>query len=188
MIPDWNMSGLLPPIRPNLPGNDFDRSPYIVNLKKVITQFATSPERVSILYGLLGYRKALHDVGMVTGFQWLDGSFMEHVERVESRPPKDIDVVTFYELPFGVTEASIVSQNPDLFDNSMAKKVYCVDAYFCPLGVPTCSKQVKYISYWYSMWSHRRDNQWKGFIQVDLSPHEDIEAITEIELIEQQGF
>ena len=46
-----------------------------------------------------------------------------------------------------------------------------------PLGKPTDAFQIRQISYWYSMWSHRRDGVWKGFIQVSLDPTEDILAL-----------
>jgi hypothetical protein len=64
----------------------------------LVTRFATTPERQAIIAGLLAYRHALHATGLVRGFQWLDGSFAEHVEVIEQRPPNDIDVVTFYGL------------------------------------------------------------------------------------------
>lgn len=34
-------------------------------------------------------------------------------------------------------------------------------------------RDVKVIAYWYSLWSHRRDDSWKGFVQVDLDPEQD---------------
>lgn len=30
--------------------------------------------------------------------------------------------------------------------------------------------------YWYSLWSHRRNDLWKGFAQIDLAPVEDATA------------
>jgi hypothetical protein len=51
-----------------------------------------------------------------------------------------------------------------------------VDAYPFVLGEPTENRHVKQISYWYSMWSHRRDGTWKGFLQIDLAPNADAEA------------
>lgn len=32
--------------------------------------------------------------------------------------------------------------------------------------------------YWYSMWAHRRDLSWKGFIQIPLNPQLDVVAMT----------
>lgn len=176
MIPAWTMAGILPPVRPGYAGHSLDRSPYVVPLWEVVEQFATTPSRTSILHGLLDYRAALHRSGLVSGFQWLDGSFMEDVEARESRPPNDVDVVTYFHLPIGETQASLFAKAGNLLRNAHVKTTYLVDAYPFVLGGPSEARHVREISYWYSMWSHRRDGMWKGFIQVDLDPQEDIAA------------
>ena len=177
-IPAWNNAGLLPPIRPAASGDSLDRSPYAVNLVELLDHFSSmsSPERVAILDGFLKFREALHKAGIVNGFQWLDGSFLEQVEFLERRPPRDMDVVTFFHPPDGHDQRSLSLGNPLLFDQKGLKTSYMMDAYFFVLGNPTEAVQVKKISYWYSMWSHRRDGVWKGFVQVDLDPTQDIEA------------
>ncbi len=187
MIPAWNMSGVLPPIRPNKPGHDADRSPYLVKLHQVVDRFAASRDRTSILQGLLNYRKSLHELGIVKGFQWLDGSFMEQVEVLESRSPNDVDVVTFFSMPDGMSQRTLAEKHADLFIPQKTKVQYKVDAYPCILGEPTEVRHVKQIAYWYSMWSHRRNGLWKGFIQVDLSPDEDSAALKALELFQQEG-
>ena len=45
------------------------------------------------------------------------------------------------------------------------------------LGEPMEASSVRWISYWYSMWSHRRDGLWKGFVQVDLDSAQDPAAL-----------
>ena len=35
-------------------------------------------------------------IGIGSGFQWLDGSFLENVEMTEKRDPGDLDLVTFF--------------------------------------------------------------------------------------------
>lgn len=176
MIPSWNMAGVLPPIRPGALGHDSDRSPYITTLGDVVDRFALTSDRVKILLGLLQYRNALHQLGVVSGFQWLDGSFVEDVETLESRPPKDIDVVTYLELPSGHTQATLWAAAGGLFKNAYVKKTYFVDAYPQVLGGSLSAHSIKQVSYWYSMWSHRRNGTWKGFVQVDLNPAEDAAA------------
>lgn len=109
-IPAWNSAGVLPPIRPGQAGHSPDRSPYSVDLSVFIDRFATSPQRITILDGLLRFRAELHSKGIVSGFQWLDGSFLEAVETLESRPPRDVDVVTFFELPHGEDQRSLASR------------------------------------------------------------------------------
>lgn len=176
MIPAWNMSGVIPPIRPGQPGHSSDRSPYLAQLTSVVDKFSFSQERQEILRGFLAYRAALHSLGVISGFQWIDGSFLEDIEAQESRPPKDIDVVTYFYLPAGETQLSLIAKAGNLFDKKHVKETHHVDAYQNVLGGPLSSSLVRRVSYWYSMWSHRRDGTWKGFIEVDLAPHEDAPA------------
>ena len=173
MIPDWNISAVLPPIRPGQPGHSADRSPYKAAFSEVVEKFANSVPRIAILRGLLNYRIELQKRGVLNGFQWLDGSFMEHKEVLLSEPPKDVDVVTFFHLPSGMDEATFSSTVLDLFDVVKTKQLYRVDAYGCVLGVSMSEFHVNTISYWYSMWSHRRNGLWKGFVQLDISESED---------------
>jgi hypothetical protein len=175
-IPAWNNAGVLPPIRPNAPGSSLDRSPYVIDLAVLFDRFTTSPERMTILDGLLRFRAELHAAGITSGFQWLDGSFLEQVEVLEGRAPRDMDVVTFFALPQGLDQCSLVQRHGSLFDQKHLKATYAMDAYFAVLGQPTDQWQVKNITYWYSLWSHRRDGLWKGFVQVELDPSQDGDA------------
>ena len=174
MIPAWNSSAVLPPIRPGQPGHSADRSPYLARFSEVVQRFGTSPERINILHGLLEYRKELTRLGVANGFQWLDGSFMENKEVLESAPPNDVDVVTFFSLPNGVSDqAAFLTGNADLFQPDRSKNRFHVDAYAMVIGDPLQPFDVQQIAYWYSMWSHRRNGIWKGFVQVDISSSED---------------
>jgi hypothetical protein len=146
-------------------------------LSEVVLRFATSPERRTILGGYLRYRGRLHAVGLVVGFQWLDGSFLENIELLEARHPQDLDVVTFYQLPAGVSQAQVLAREPGLFPRNLAEQVafkslYNVDAYLVDLATPP-NRLVQMSAYWYGMWSHRRDARWKGYLAIDLSPAED---------------
>lgn len=189
-IPDWNAQGAIPPINNQQP-TAVDRSPYIVSLMDVVLRFGLSAKRRSVLDGFLQYRAALHKAGLVQGFQWLDGSFLEHVELLESRPPNDIDVVTFYKLPVGKTQENLQTQTPDIFPISSSSKQamkakYSVDAYVVHLGMAS-ERLVKQGTYWYSMWSHRRNRIWKGYVQVDLAPTEDTDARAALVNVGNQG-
>lgn len=175
-LPSWDYTGVLPPVMPGEAGSSPHRSPYRAELTDIIDRFAISYERVKILKGLLEFRKRLHRAGITSGFQWLDGSYTENVEVLEGRPPRDVDVVTFFYLPAGQTQQSVASSDPDLFSPASAKKQFSVDSYFFCLGKPIDAGLVQRISYWYSMWSHRRNGQWKGFVQVDLSPANEVSA------------
>jgi hypothetical protein len=173
-IPAWTAEGVLPPVNTTQPVSP-ERSPYTVSLTDYVLRFGDTPERRVVVDGLLRFRAALHAVGMVAGFQWLDGSFLEQVERIEGRPPNDVDLVTFYRLPPGRTQQDLVAAHPILFDHNHVKSSYLVDGYFEHLGMAP-ERLTKQSAYWYSVWSHRRNQFWKGFVQVDLAPIEDAAA------------
>jgi len=46
---------------------------------------------------------------------------------------------------------------------------------------------VAHSAYWYSVWSHRRSQLWKGFVQVDLADTEDAAASATIASLANQG-
>ncbi len=187
MIPKWNSSAALPPIRPGQPGHSTDRSPYRVPLAAVVERFATSPERIRILHGFIQYRTALSQTMITDGFQWLDGSFMEDKETLKGQPPSDIDVVTFFELPNGKTQTELSNAHPELFNNGHVKNTFRVDSYTHQIGLPMERYDVHRVSYWYSMWSHRKNGMWKGFVQVNLSVADDHAALSLLEQIEREG-
>jgi len=189
-IPDWNAQGVIPPIN-ELNPTLAERSPYNVSLIDVVLRFGLSPERRAVLDGFLRYRAALHSAGLAQGFQWLDGSFLEDVEMLESRPPNDIDVVTFYRLPVGKTQQDLHTQTPDIFPSSRAsqqtlKRNHHVDAYLVHLEMVS-ERLVRQGTYWYSMWSHRRNTIWKGYVQVDLAPVEDADALAALKRLSNAG-
>jgi hypothetical protein len=171
-IPAWNGLGLLPPIDTELPTHP-QRSPYPVTLLDVVMRFSTTAERRRVLAGFLDYRAALHQTGIVEGFQWLDGSFMEEVEILERRAPRDIDVVTFFCTPadFAPSDADFAA-----LDHDAAKALFYVDSYMVGLNELSPNALVVQSAYWYSMWSHRRNQAWKGFLQIDLAACDDVQA------------
>lgn len=91
MIPAFCAAGVIPPFVGD-PASLRPRSPYAVSVRDVVERFATSTKRCDILRGWLDHRAAVHSLGIVDGFQWLDGSFCE---RLIHREPNDIDLVTF---------------------------------------------------------------------------------------------
>jgi len=179
-IPDWNAQGVLPPINPASP-TSFDRSPYQISLTDLVLRYATSAARETILGGFLRFRAALHAAGLIQGFQWIDGSFLEHIELIEERSPRDVDVVTFYHLSSGQTQQTLLAAYPQLFVPQTAKQVYQVDARFVQLNQQRPEPLVRQSAYWYSVWSHRRSDLWKGYLQIDLAPGEDEIAQTSLD-------
>jgi len=177
----WNASGLIAPIAPNELPTGQNRSPYKITLVEAMDFFADTKERRNLFRDFLRYRKALHGVGICNGFQWINGSFVEQVETIRNRPPGDIDVVTFTHLPNDCqNQHDLFRKNPDLFDPKKTKVNFRVDGYTVFLGSAMMAKDVRDVSYWYSLWSHQRETYaWKGFIQLDLASGED-ESVEEI--------
>ena len=177
MIPAWNLHGVIPPFNPTDPTGTV-RSPYVVSLHDVVLRFALTPERVNIMDGFLKYRQLLHTAGIIAGFQWLDGSFLEDVEMIRTVSPKDIDVTTFYYLPAGKTESEFVTDYSLLFDRKSIKQRYYTDSFLVYLDPNDIEFCIYWSNYWYGVWSHQRDTfRWKGFIQVDLAPQADVLAV-----------
>lgn len=173
----FNIAGVIPPVDEN-DGTSLIRSPYTISIINLIELFAFTEERKNLLEGLLRYRAELYKAGVMSGYQWLNGSFTTHIEILESRPPNDIDVVTFFNLPEGETQLSFLPRIKDLFTTKLTKLNYKVDAYPVILGQNLTYDLIERITYWYSMWSHRKsDNLWKGFIQIPLNYEEDQQAI-----------
>jgi len=172
-IPNWNAVGVIPPIWPGYPGHSPVRSPYPASPLDVAQEFGASSERLKILDGWLRHRKEIHTAGIASGFQWLDGSFLENIEANENRSPKDIDVVTWFELPVGMAESDFHNAHPEMFDSTYTKPNYFVDAYGFPLGNRMGDMDIELVTYWYSMWAHRRDFTWKGFVRVEMNPAAD---------------
>jgi len=187
-ILSWNSQGTLSSINPSNTPISRKRSPYKVSLDDIVLEFGTSSHHQNLLSGLLSFRSALHSIGIIVGFQWLDGSFLECVESLRHCPPNDVDVVTFYVVPNGQTQRTLEISHPQLFDHDSLKNIYHVDAYFVELKGTAVGKLISESTYWYSLWSHQRDSLlWKGYLQIDLSPTDDNIALDNLNRIRSQG-
>lgn len=176
-IPNWSADGVLPPVSENPAA--WDRSPYLVSLLDFVERFGAGSERRTILDGFLRYRSALHACGLIVGLQWLDGSFVEDIEAIAQRPPNDLDVVTFFQLPEGLSERALVQRLPELFDHDLVKQTYHVDSY--PIGITSSYRDMlDNATYWYGLWSHTRERKWKGYVALDLAPNHDVSALSRL--------
>ena len=185
-IPRWSPQGVLPPINSATPTST-DRSPYCVSLIDFVLRFGNTGPRRRIVAGFLDFRSALHEIGVDNGFQWVDGSFLEDIERGENRSPRDLDLVTFFRLPQGRTQRTLRDAAPNIFDHAYCKENFRVDAYFQPLNDGLPESLVARSAYWYSVWSHRRNGYWKGYLQLDLSNTDDEIARADIALSIDEG-
>jgi len=178
MIPDYNLSGVLPPFVAGDPTVRANMSPYRVDALEVVRRFGITEERKAVLRGFLEYREALMRAGVTQGFQWLNGSFVEDIETIEKRAPNDVDVVTFFQRPTsGKAHWREWSQaNRDLFDPRKTKLKYKSDVYGVDLNNPV-EHVVDATRYWFGLFSHRRLNSlWKGMLHVPLNASDDAKA------------
>jgi len=174
-IPDWTAHGVLPPVGPDPTSPDY-RSPYRVSVVDFVMRFGSTPARRNIVSGFLSFRAALASAGLVNGFQWIDGSFLEHIEVTEKRAPRDIDVVTFFHLPEDQNQKTLLTQAPLISKPHDTRVQYSVHAYYVPLNADEVTTVIAQATYWNNLWSHRRDGRWKGYVQIDLSPADDATA------------
>ena len=170
-IPPFSSDGLLPPYLGGSPGEQEGlMSPYKVSLTELVVHFATSPERIDILRGFLQYRADLRSFGFATGFQWIDGSFVERIDAI--RAPRDVDLVTFFERPATMVDDAVFEEalrgSLHLFSKPLAKARYMCDVHFVDLG-QRATHVVAQTRYWFGLFSHRRSTfQWKGMLEVQL--------------------
>jgi hypothetical protein len=176
MIPQINASMVLPPFVGHDPGRRAATSPYLVSMAEVVERFATSSVRVAILRGLLSYRGALLRAGLVDGFQWLDGSFVEDIETSRKRGPRDIDIVTFASSPADIANwGAWLRDHEGLLNPQRTKAEFLCDAYFVDFRKRP-DLLVDDTRYWFGLFSHQRESSlWKGMLKVPLLS-DDVEA------------
>ena len=175
-IPNFDHNLVIPPHlgNPTLPA---DVSPYKCTSAELCEKFATSPKRIDILKGFLSFRAKLNTFGLVNGFQWLDGSFLEDVETREQRPPNDLDLVTIYWGYDFNFQTNLIQNFPEFADSNLSKQNYLLDHYPFDAGhSPVLT--VDFSRYWVQLFSHNRDAVWKGMLQIQSNtPNEDAQAL-----------
>lgn len=164
--------GLISPVDINHPMDRDNRSPYKLDITQFVDRFGKTVERLDLLDLFLDYRKTLHESGIFIYKQWVDGSFCEDCEKLRNRHPRDIDVVSFY----SIFDENLFSQGSEKIEPDTAKKLFNVDSYFILIPTPSNNNDdyinnqlllISNTSYWYSAWSHTRNGEWKGFIELD---------------------
>ena len=169
-IPNWDASGHLP----LFVGNPVARggAPYATGVIDFALRFGTTNSRRRLLEGFLAFRASLRSAGVQRGFQWVDGSFVEDPAH-HVREPNDIDVVTFFHLPADSTQKDFMDGHGDLFMASLTKERFGIDSYPVVLDPSDLSLLVSHAVYWNRLWSHGRQSQPKGYLEVDLSDNDD---------------
>ncbi len=188
-LPSFDLRGLLPPFV----GADAatpDRSPYWVTMPELVAAFGTTPHRRQLLRNLIAYRALLAQEGYVEGFQFIDGSFVENVEALESRNPGDIDVFSILKLPPKYLTNPAAWQatgfpfwTAEVANRNWNKQRFSLDTY-AVLFEELQAQPMKLISdiiYWYGLFSHQRTTfAWKGFAGLALDPATDQVALSQL--------
>lgn len=173
-IPSFDHNFVLPPFV----GNSLqieNVSPYLSNTFELCTRFATSIQRKEILIGYLSFRKKLNEFGIIYGFQWLDGSFLENIEKIENRAPNDLDLITFF-ISTGLNFQLISESFNEFLSSVESKQMYKLDHYNVQLDIDP-QTLVELVNYWSQLFSHNRKNVRKGMIKISLNtPEIDEEA------------
>lgn len=170
-IPLFDHNLVLPPHIGN-PTRKEDISPYKCTSIELCERFAITTKRIEILKGFLSFRRKLNDLGLIIGFQWLDGSFLEDIETRESRPPNDLDLVTIYWGYNSAFQVDLIGKFPEFADSNLSKNNYILDHYpFDAEYSPVFT--VDFARYWVQLFSHNRDSVWKGMLQISLNTQDD---------------
>ncbi len=161
--PAFNSSNVLPPYVGSWPEAPAGFSPYPGTIQEVVTALGITPERREILSGFLHLRTELRKLGFTIEAQWIDGSFCENIEVSEGRPPGDIDVLSILRHPADpATLHSLLMANRDVFVASQSKAAFRCDHYTMQAEKLT----IRQLCYWNSLFSHRRNGLWKGYIEL----------------------
>jgi hypothetical protein len=151
-------------------------SPFPATLVEIAGSMCSTDPRKEIFRGLLAYRQALDGIGLTAGVQWLSGSFLEDIEALESRPPGDVDLVTFCHRPAGARTdpdwVAFQAANAALFEPPQIKAAFRCDAYYVDMDIAPWAV-VWYTRYWFGLFAHRRGGLWKGLLEIPLAVSND---------------
>lgn len=166
-IPNFDHNNVLPPHLGN-PTDKTHLSPYNCTILELCHKFCTSQQRIQILKNLIIFRQKLTTFGVIYGFQWLDGSFVENIEVSETRHPNDLDLITFYG-GLSISEQHNIRINlPEFFNPVMAKSSFLLDHYPLDYGFKP-EVTVELTRYWVQLFTHNRLGIWKGILRLPLN-------------------
>jgi len=174
LIPTFDGNLVLPPHLGN-PTERAQLSPYRCTTLELCQIFGTSAARKLILTGFLDFRQQLAANGFRHGFQWLGGSFLEDKETRHNAPPADLDVVTLYRNVTMAAVQAFATANHGLWDLDAVKNQFRLDHYYVDIAYNP-ELTVEQARYWVGLFSHTRDNIWKGMLRIELNTADDDDA------------
>ncbi len=181
-IPSFDHNNVLPPHMGN-PTDKTHLSPYSCTILELCHQFSTSGQRIAILKNYITFRQRMTSLGIIIGFQWLDGSFMENIERSESREPNDLDIVTFFGGISRADQANLIKIFPEFASPVLAKNTYKLDHYAVDYTYHP-DVTVEQTRYWLQLFTHNRIGVWKGILRLPLNtPIDDQHALDYLNLL-----
>lgn len=186
-LPPFDLRGLLPPFKGGDPVTA-DRSPYFCDMSELCATLGTSDHRKQLLRNLIAYRALLATDDYADGLQFVDGSFVENIEQIESRNPTDIDVFSILSPPAKYVgnlaawnAVGVTFWQTEIIDQAKNKARFSLDCYAMMFDASRPAALLKQLLYWYSLFSHRRANHdWKGFVAVPLDAAGDQAALATI--------
>lgn len=171
-IPAFDHNEVIPPHLGN-PASQNDLSPYPCSIMELCTHFATTTQRIEILKGYVNFRRRMTTEGIIHGFQWLDGSFLENIEVSEKRPPNDLDLITLYANVPQATQQNILNVFPEFANATLSKQGYRLDHYPFDISIHP-AHTVEFTRYWVQLFSHKKSNGiWKGMLQLPINTDAD---------------
>lgn len=171
-IPDWRYDGLLPAVLDSGTTSS-GRSPYAADASALVERFGHTKSRRDLIRKFFAFRNEVRNCGWHHGFQWLNGSFLTDVERLErGRAPGDIDVVSFL-YSSEATDLTAARHMASEEGHDDIKSRLQIDSYFVDLDVKT-ETVIDSAMYWQSIWGHRKgDYREKGFVKVTIDSCDD---------------
>ncbi|WP_298512032.1 hypothetical protein [uncultured Kordia sp.] len=169
-IPDFTDNHLLPPSKGDEKNMDFI-SPYKCTTLEVCERFATSEIRIEILKGLLAFRKRINEEKITFGFQWLYGSFTERIEIREGRPPRDLDVTTFFQGISNEQKEGFKETFPEFVNFKKSKNRFYVDHTAFDISI-SADHTFNIVGSLMQLFSHTREWEWKGILRIELNTPE----------------
>lgn len=185
MIPAFDHNHVLPPHLGD-PRSRGQISPYLTTPVELVERFATTDQRIKLLTGLFSFRVKISELGLTDGFQWLDGSFVEHIEAQEQRAPNDIDMVTFLRSVSADAAQAVSRDFPQFLDRKALRAQYYLDHYTVELGHGGMDAALQSVTYWTQLFGHTRNGVWKGMLALPLdrlaADKEALQLLNEMEL------
>lgn len=167
MIPSYDHNGVIPPYLGNPAHGSNQVSPYPTTSLELCHRFAISPQRIIILKKFFAFREEMRKCG-ISGFQYLDGSFLEDIENSSrNRPPSDLDLLTFYLPVTSAQETNIMTNFIEFVDRVQCKTNYSLDHLMVNLGSHPVNI-VEFTRYYVQLFTHNRSNVWKGMLKLDV--------------------